>query len=233
MLPKQNIIRYELTIPSTGKVVKFRPFTVREEKSLLIANQSENLQTMVETLKAVITECVEGVEVEKLATFDLEFIMVSIRAKSVGENVRLEFECEADSSHPAIIMDLDLTKMSVKTDPIHTKKIPLFDDVGVVMKYPDISMMETMVDIESNPLEVFEMIKKCIDYIYDSEEVFHAKDQTAAEIEEFVEGLTKEQFDRIGKFFTTMPKFVHEVDYICPTCGHEHHKKIEGFSSFF
>lgn len=234
MLPKQQITMYELVVPSTGAKLKYRPFTVREQKLLMIAQQSDELKIMVDTLKEIIRACTnEKVNLDSLAVFDLEYIMATLRTKSAGETVKLEFSCDADSTHPVTIVDLDLSKIEVTKYPGHDKKIGLYDDVGVVMKYPDIGMLESLHGIEETPEMVFGIIYDCIDYIYDSDEVFHAKDQTQAELVEFIDGLTKEQFSKIENFYATMPKFTHTLQYKCATCGHEHNKVIEGFSNFF
>jgi hypothetical protein len=234
MLPKQNIMMYELTVPSNGQKVKFRPFTVREEKLLLIAQQSEDIKVMIQTLKDIIDGCTENkVEVEKLAVFDLEYIMANLRAKSVGETVRLQFDCDKDATHEAIVVDLDMTKLEVFKPDGHDKRIPLFGNVGVVMRYPDATMLETLAKIDLEPNAVFGIIYDCIDYIYDDQEIFPAKEQSEADLVQFIDGLTKEQFQRIQEFFETMPKFMHTVEYKCQTCGHEHKKRIEGFSNFF
>jgi hypothetical protein len=234
MLPKQNIMMYELTVPSTGQVVKFRPFTVKEEKLLLIAQQSDEVKTMVQTLREIITGCTEGkLDVTKLAVFDLEYIMVTLRSKSVGETIRLQFECDEDANHEPIVVDLDTTKIEIIRSDAHTKNIPLFGNVGVVMKYPDINLLESLALIENNPNIVFGIIYDCIDYIYDDQEVFPAADQSEAELVQFIDGLTKEQFAKIEDFFATMPKFLHTIEYKCSTCGHEHKKRIEGISNFF
>lgn len=234
MLPKQSITMYELEVPSSGQKVKYRAFTIREEKLLLIAQHSEDEKIMVQTLKEIIKSCTnDKLDVDSLAIFDLEYIMVSLRAKSVGETIRLEFQCDNDEKHPITTIDFDLSKITVKKTEGHTNIIPLFDDVGVKMRYPDISMMETLVQIEDDPNMIFGIIYDCIEYIYDSEEIFLASDQTEADLVSFVDSLTKEQFKKIEEFFVTMPKFSQSIEYTCTECGHKHSKNIEGFSNFF
>lgn len=234
MLPKQQIAMYTLTVPSTGQEVKYRPFTVREEKWLMLAKESSETPVMIQTLKEIIKACTEGkVDPDKLAVFDLEFIMATLRSKSVGEAVKLDFGCDADPKHDHILLDVDLSKIEVIKDPKHNKKIPLFDDVGVIMKYPDLTMLDTLMGLHENPNMIFGVIYDCIDKIYNSKEVFEASEQSEKELEEFIEGLTKDQFGRIEDFFTTMPMFSHTIEFKCPTCGKEHKKTIEGFENFF
>lgn len=234
MLPKQNIMMYEMTVPSTDAKVKFRSFTIREEKLLLIAQQSEDPKVMVQTLKEIVEACTEGkLDVNTLAIFDLEYIMTKIRSKSVGETIRLQFQCDENAEHEPIVLDLDVSKIEVKKFPGHSKTISLFGNVGITMRYPDIEMLEVLSTMEEVPNLVFGIIYDCIESIYDDQEVFLAKDQTQADLVQFVDGLTKEQFKKIEEFFETMPKFEHVIEYKCATCGHEHRKKIEGISNFF
>lgn len=235
-LPMSTITPYSMTIPSTGKKIKFRPFLIREEKMLLLAQQSEDLEVMVDTLKSMIESCVQDdVDVDSLATFDLEYMFTQIRSKSVEENVELLFRCDTCEDEKAVAkVGIDLTTLNVYKDPNHTNKIPLFDDVGIVMKYPTIEVIKTIQDSEEDDVDaIFDSVVECIDYIYSDDEVFSAKDQTREELMEFLNNLTPGQFDKIRNFFETMPKLKTEVDYNCPVCGTHHHKVLEGLSSFF
>lgn len=237
-LPVQNTPTYTLEIPSSKEKLKFRPFLVKEQKALLLAQQSEDLHVMVDTLKSVIKSCAQSkLDIDKLAVFDLEFIFSQIRAKSVGENVELFFYCDTcDDEKAKVKINIDLTKLKVENFDGHTNKIELFDDVGVVMKYPNINVVgniEKLGNVDSEIDLVFDIITECIDYIYDTNEVYHAAEQSKQELAEFINNLTAEQFSKIENFFETMPKLRQQVDYRCPVCHKEHHKVLEGLNNFF
>lgn len=234
-LPLSNTPIYNLIVPSTGKQVKFRPFLVKEEKALLIAQQSEDPVVMIDTIKNIITACVRDIDVDSLATFDIEYIFAQIRAKSVGETVELIFYCDTCTDEKAKVnLTFDLTKLEVQKDPEHTNKIELFNDVGIVMKYPSIETLTKLQNLDSAGInEVFNVITDCVDYIYNNEQVFHAKEHSKKELEEFFENLTSEQFGKVQKFFETMPKIRQDADYNCPVCNKHHHKVLEGIQSFF
>lgn len=234
-LPISATPTYNLTVPSTGKKVKYRPFLVKEEKALLIAQQSEDPVVMIDTIKSIIAACVKELDVETLATFDIEYIFAQIRAMSVGETVDLIFYCDTCTDDKAKVqMSFDLTKLKVEKGEGHTNKIELFDDVGVVMKYPSIETLTQLQKIDTSSVEqIFGVIIDCIDYIYNSEEVYYAKEHGKQELEDFLENLTSEQFNKVQRFFETMPKIRQEVDYTCPVCGKHHHKVLEGIQSFF
>lgn len=227
---------YTLTVPSSGKQMKFRPFLIKEEKTLLIAQQSEDPIVMVESLKEVIQSCIKDeVDVNELATFDLEYIFTQIRSKSVGEIIELMMLCDTCTDDKAVAkVSIDLTKIQVEKNPEHKSKIHLYQDVGIVMKYPTLDILKKMESINTNDLdEVFNIVVDCIDYIYNEEEVFHAKEQTKQELLDFLNNLSSDQFAEVQKFFETMPKLKHEIDYVCPVCSKEHHKVLEGLNSFF
>jgi ribosomal protein L44E len=227
---------YTITLPSTEKPIKYRPFLIKEEKSLLIAQQSEDPMVMVNTLKEVIKSCIKDeIDVDSLATFDLEYIFTQLRAKSVGEIVDLQLKCDTCTDEKSIAMvKVDLTKLEVKKSPEHNSKINLFDDVGIVMKYPTIEIIKKLENSNINDIEeIFDIVTQCVDYIHTTDEVFYAKEQTKEELVEFLNNLSSEQFMKVQKFFETMPKLTKEIKYNCPVCGKEHNKVLEGLSSFF
>jgi hypothetical protein len=238
-LPMMNTPTYSMVIPSTDATVKYRPFLVKEEKALLIAQQSEDAAVMVNTLKQVIESClVDKVDVSKLATFDLEYMFTQIRAKSVGETIDLIFPCDvdhgADNEKARVKISIDLTSLVVEKNPEHNARIDLFGDVGVMMKYPTIEIMKKLENLEADNLDhIFDVIAGSIDYIYQGEEIFYAKEQRHEELVQFLNNLTSEQFVKVQKFFETMPRIKKEVDYICPVCSKHHHKVLEGLQSFF
>lgn len=235
-LPSNTSPVYTLRIPSTQKFIKYRPFLVREEKALLIAQQSEDPEVMINTLKAVIVSCVkDDIDADSLATFDLEYIFTQIRAKSVGEEVELIFPCNFCNDEKARVkISFDLTKIEVLTPNNHQKKIELYNEVGVVMKYPSINVIQSIESLNTSDIDaVFSVVAKCIDYVYDGDEIFYAKEQTQKELEEFLNNLTSDQFAKIQMFFETMPKMRQEVKYTCPCCAAENHTVLEGLAAFF
>ena len=234
-LPKMNTAVYSVEIPSTGQRVSFRPFLVREQKALLLAQQSDDASTQVATLKEVIKTCVvDSIDVESLALFDVEYLFTQIRAKSVGETVELIFTCTAcDKEKNTVKKSVDLTQIPIIRDPNHTNKINLFGEVGVVMRYPNLETFKKAEGKMEDINAIMEVVIDCIDSVYSGDEVFHAKEQTKEEMEDFVMNLTKEQFDKLEKFFTTIPKFRQEIEFDCPACGTHNKTVLEGLQSFF
>jgi len=237
-LPIQNATVYTATIPSTKQEVKFRAFLVKEEKALLIAQQSEDPTIMMDTLKQIIKSCVKTeLNMDTLALFDIEYIFAQLRSKSVGELVEIIVACDIcpdEDTKARVKLSFDMSKLEVNFPADHTKKISLFDDVGVVMKYPSLSIINDLQNLDQADAEsIFKIVTKSIDYIYDGAELHYAKDQTETELKEFLENLNQEQFKKIQHFFETMPKISKDVQYDCPVCKHHHEKVIEGLSSFF
>ena len=235
-LPKMNAPLYNATIPSSKKEVKFRPFLVKEEKSLLLAQQSEDPKVMINTLKSIIENCiVDNVDVDKLATFDYEYLFTQIRAKSVGEIVELLFLCDTcDDDKAKAQVNLDISKFQVEFPEGHDNKISLFDDVGIVMKNPTLDTLDKLEKIKEGDVDsIFAVVADCMESVYTTEEVFNTKDQTKQEVIDFLENLTQEQFKKIESFFLTMPKLQQIVEYDCPVCNKHHVKMMEGLASFF
>lgn len=236
-LPMNSMPTFNLTVPTTGKQVRFRQFVVKDEKALLIAQQSEDIKVMTDTLRSVIKSCLlDDVDVDSLATFDLEYMFLQIRGKSVGETVELLFSCDNDhgeqNEKARSKVSINLSDIEVSKKPEHTNKIVLFGDVGIVMKYPTLEVASTVEDLE-NVDSVFNVIAESIDFIYQGDEIFYAKETKKEELMQFLNNLTSEQFLKIQNFFDTMPKLTYNVEYTCPLCGKEHHKTLEGLSNFF
>jgi len=238
-LPLNSTPVYSLVIPSTKKSVNFRPFLVKDQKALLLAQQSESDKVMVDTLKTVIKSCItEPIDIDSLAMFDLEYIFTQLRAKSVGETVDLIMSCDVDhgeqNKNAKVQVKVDLNQIQVTSKDDHDKKIPLWGDVGIVMKYPSVDTLKKFQTInESDTDGIFNMISQSIEYIYNSDEIFHTKDQSKEEMSEFVNNLTTEQFQKIQHFFETMPKLSYDVNYTCPVCSKHHVARLEGMDSFF
>jgi hypothetical protein len=238
-LPMMSAPTYTMVVPSSGVSVKFRPFLVKEEKALLIAQQSEDIGVMIQTLKGIINTCVlDKLDVDKLATFDLEYMFTQIRAKSVGEIIELIFPCDIDhgedNEKARVKVSIDLTTLVVEKDPNHNNKINLFGDVGVVMKYPTMDVMKRLENLDTDDLDkVFSVVADSIDYIYQGEEIFYGKEQKHEELLQFLNNLTSEQFVKVQQFFATMPRIKKEIEYTCPVCQKHHRKMLEGMQSFF
>jgi len=234
-LPKMQLPLYNVVIPSTGKEVKFRPFLVKEEKALLIAQQSEDPKVMVNTLKSIIEDCIQGIDANTLAIFDYEYLFTQIRSKSVGEIVDLVFLCDDCTDEKARTkVSMDITKFAVKFNPDHTNKIQLTNSIGIVMKYPSLDAIGELEKANAGDVDsVFKLVIECIEFIYDGDEVYNTKEQTKEEVLEFLNNLTQEQFSKIESFFDTMPKMSQPVKYDCPVCGKHHDKVLEGIESFF
>lgn len=235
-LPVYNTPVYNLTMPSSGKVIKFRPFLVKEEKALLIAQQSEDASVMIDTLKQVIKACVkDSIDVDTMPTFDLEYVFVQIRAKSVGEIVELMLRCNTCDDPKAVSrVSVDLTQLEVIKTTDNNPKIDLFDDVGIMFKFPTMKLLSKLevadiTDIDS----VIDVIADCVDYIYNSSEVFHAKEQTKEELVIFLNNLNSKQFAKIQKFFETLPRLKCELNFVCPVCSVPQKSVLEGLNSFF
>lgn len=238
-LPIMATPKYNLTVPSTGVNVKYRPFLVKEEKALLIAQQSEDITVMIDSLKGVIQDCVlDKIDIDKLAMFDIEYIFTQIRAKSVGEIVELLFPCDIDhgedNDKAKVKISIDLTSLQVDKPEGHTNKIDLFEDVGVVMKYPTMKVMTRLEELDTENIDaIFDVIADCIDYIYQGDELHYGAEQKKEELLAFLGNLTTDQFKNIQAFFTTMPKIRKEVEYTCPICSKHHKVALEGMQSFF
>lgn len=235
-LPQNSTPIYTLTIPSSGKTIKYRPFLVKEEKSLLLAQQSDNSSVMVDTLKDIISSCIKDkIDVDDLAVFDLEYIFAQLRAVSIGEKVPLIFRCtECKKDESKITINVDLRELKVEIPEGHQKKIHLFDDVGVVMKYPSIEIIRMLDESDDTDVDtLFNVVLSCIDSIYDTDQIYPAHEQTREELYIFLSNLTSEQFKKIQQFFETMPKMKKELTYNCPACGAEQHRVLEGLTSFF
>lgn len=238
-LPMMNTPTYSLVIPSTGDKVRYRPFLVKEEKALLIAQQSEDTEVMIESLKQVIGGCVlDKINVDDLATFDIEYIFTQIRAKSVGEIVELLFPCDEDHGEDQdkakLKISIDISNLEVDFPEGHSKKIDLFGDVGVVMKYPSFNVMSKLENLDvTNVDNIFDVIASCIDIIYQGEEIYYAKEQSKEELLDFLYNLTNDQFVKLQQFFAKMPKISKTVEYNCPLCGKHHSVTLEGMQSFF
>ena len=228
---------YELELPSTGKKVKYRPFLVKEEKLLVLALESEDTKQITTAIRAVLKNCIQsrGVKVDSLPTFDIEFLFLNIRGKSVGEELEVNLICpdDGETSVPVTI-NIDDIKISKSED--HTKKIQLDKSLIMEMKYPSLDeFIKNNFDFTGDPGidQSFDLIASCIDKIYNEEEVWSTADCTKKEVKEFLEQMNSLQFKGIEKFFTTMPKLSHSISITNPKTKVESTVVLEGLSSFF
>ena len=231
-LPKLATPTYELEIPSSKDKLTYRPFLVKEEKILLLANESEEESETINAIKQIINNCTfEKLNVDSLALFDLEYIFLRIRAKSVGEIVSLKLLCSDDNETYADI-SLDLEEVNVDFPVNHTNKIELTDTVGILMRYPKFSLVKLSTD-GSETEYIFKMIKECIDQIYDGDMIHERTDFNEQELDEFLESLSSEHFKLLQEFFETMPKLKHEVKFKNPKTKKQNKMTLEGMQSFF
>ena len=236
-LPKIVTPTYELELPSTGKTVQYRPFLVKEEKLLVIALESEDNKQITTAIKAVLKSCVltKGIKVESLPTFDIEFLFLNIRGKSVGEELEVNIVCPDDET-TEVGVTIDLDDIQVQRDENHTNKIKLDDTLMMEMKYPSLDeFIKSNFDFnDKNQMDQsFQLIASCIDKIYSEDEVWATADCTKREVNDFLEGMNSNQFKEIETFFTTMPKLSHTISVTNPKTKVKSDVVLEGLAAFF
>ena len=236
-LPTIATPTYELEIPSIKKVIKYRPFLVKEEKILILAMESEDTKQIANAVKEVISNCIKtkGIKVEELSTFGIEYLFLNIRGKSVGESVDVLITCPDDGT-TQVPKSIDLDDIKVKIDPNHTRDIKLDDSLSLRMRYPSLNEFikanfgsETAITVD----DTFDLICSCIEQVYNEDESWAASDCTKKELQDFVETLTSNQFKDIEKFFDTMPKLSYTINIKNPNTGIESEVLLEGLSAFF
>ena len=246
-LPRVAVPEYSMTLPSNEKEVKYRPFLVKEEKLLLMAMESEKEDEIMDAIKNVITNCVQGdINIDKLPLFDIEYIFLWLRAKSKGEVIELNYSCPKCKGKIPVSFSVEDIKIH-KADN-HSNKVELTDDLGIVLNYPDIVLQKKIASLPDDLKEVeliFKTILTCIDYIYDKEKTYSSKDHTEKEMEEFLDSLTDDQFQKLSKFYEGMPKLRHEIKLECKNkikeegkkkekaCGYTEDVVLEGLQAFF
>tara|TARA_Y100000356_G_scaffold66133_1_gene54345 strand:+ start:871 stop:1596 length:726 start_codon:yes stop_codon:yes gene_type:complete len=238
-LPKIATPSYELELPSTGKTIQYRPFLVKEEKLLVIALESEDIKQITNAIKAVIRACVltKGIKVETLPTFDIEYLFLNIRGKSVGEDIAVNITCP-DDEKTQVSVNINLDDIKVKKPEGHSKQVKLDDNLMMELKYPSLNEFIKNNfdpnDLSKNPMEQsFDLVGSCIDKIYNEDEVWAAADCTKKEITEFLDSMNSSQFKEIENFFESMPKLSHTVKITNPNTKVESDIVLEGLASFF
>jgi hypothetical protein len=229
-LPTLSFPKYQTTIPSSGKKIEYRPYLVKEEKILYIAQESGEQKQITNAIKEVITNCTFGkVDPDSLTVFDIEYIFLRLRAKSVGENSKLKIKCTKCSAQNPIEINLDEVKVLNVKEAEALKTIKLSDDIGVVLKFL------TTKDVTNLPENVtpIDMIILCIESIFDADKVYPASESTKAELVAFVESMNKEQMGKIQDFINAAPKISHDIAFTCEKCGEENKITLTGLESFF
>ena len=234
-LPKISTPTFELVIPSTKKKIKYRPFLVKEEKILVMAMESESMDDTARAITDVLSNCIltRGVKVDQLSTFDIEYLFLNVRCKSVGESIDVILTC-ADDGETKVPVTVFIDEIQVITDDAHKKDIKVDDKLTLRMKYPSLNEFIDQnfgdgIDLNTS----FDVIASCIEMIYSEEETWEAKDHTKKEWLAFIEQLNSGQFKEIEHFFNTMPKLSHTVKYTNPNTGYEGEYTLEGLASFF
>jgi hypothetical protein len=237
-LPKISTPTYELELPSSGKKIKYRPFLVREEKILIMALESEDMKQITNAIVQILSDCIltKTIKISELSTFDIEYLFLNVRAKSVGESVEVNITCP-DDEETVVQMEIEIDSIKVQKDKKHTNIIKLDDKLSMKLKYPSLDQfVENNFEINDNQSDVdksLSMITSCIEMVYDSEESWNASDCTKQELDEFIEQLNTKQFKEIENFFTTMPKLSHTIKVKNPNTGVESEVILEGLASFF
>ena len=231
-LPKLNNATYELTLPSTGEQVKYRPFLVKEQKALMIAQESEDDKQIENTLAQILSDCVlEDTDPYKMPVFDVEYLFLRIRGKSVGEKVTVRLLCP-DDEKTNVDVDINLEEVDVQMSNDHTNVIKLTKDISLVMRYPRFEDMSGF-NNESQASSLFDMIKRCVHEIHDGDTVHHRVDMSEKELDTFIESMSTQNFEEVGVFFETMPKLIHIVKAKNPKTKKKVEIPIEGLQSFF
>ena len=236
-LPKIATPTYELVLPSTDQTIQFRPFLVKEEKLLVLALESEDNKQITTAIKSVLKNCVltKGIKVEQLPTFDIEFLFLNIRGKSVGEELEVNIVCP-DDEKTQVTVDINLDDIQVQKNEEHNKQIKLDENLMMEMKYPSLDQfIKSNFDFnDKNAMDQsFELIATCIDKIYTEEEVWATADCTKKEVNDFLEQMNSGQFKLIETFFETMPKLSHTINITNPKTKVESDVVLEGLASFF
>jgi DNA-directed RNA polymerase subunit M/transcription elongation factor TFIIS len=242
MLPKLDVPIYEVKLLSSGKVIRFRPFLVKEQKLFLMASESDDAKETINVIKQVLRNCIlDDISIDELPTFDLEWLFMHLRARSVEEVVDLKYKCnntvkdekgEEDRCTGVVNFKMNLLEIEPTRHPEHTNKIQLTENLGVCLKYPSFEMIQKYESLsEANIMS--KVLVDCIDYLYDKEQVYYAKDNTKEELDEFVDNLQQKDLEKIKHFFETMPEIKKNVNFKCPKCAYEENIEIKGIQNFF
>ena len=242
MLPKIETPIYEVKLISTGKTVQFRPFLVKEQKLFLMNTENDDVESTVKVIRQVLKNCVlNDIDIDSLPVFDLEYLFMHLRARSVSEVVNLKYRCnntiksesgEEKDCGQVNEISFNVLEIEPTVSKGHTNKFQLNDKIGIVMKYPTFEIMQSTLGKAEGDV-IMELIYASIDQVYDEDTVYHMKDSTKEEIVEFIDNLQQKDLENIRVFFETMPKIEKKIDYKCKKCGYEENITLEGVQSFF
>jgi hypothetical protein len=242
MLPKLDVPIYETKLISNGEVVRYRPFLVKEQKLFLMAAESEDPKDTVNAIKQVLRNCVlDDIDVENMATFDIEYLFLQLRARSIGEVVNLRFNCNNNVTEKGeevkcgnlVKIDVNILEVNPTKNESHTNKVQITDKIGVVLKYPTFGTIDSNEIDTQDMQQILNVIVSCIDYIYDEEQVYYAKDTKKEELVEFIENMKQTDLEKLSALFTSLPKIKKDVHFHCNKCGYEEDITLEGVQSFF
>ena len=242
MLPKLDVPIYEVKLISNDKVVRFRPFLVKEQKLFLMASESEDGKETINVIRQVLKNCVlDDIDVDTMATFDLEYLFMNMRARSVEEIVDLKYKCnnvvkdengEDIACSGTVGFKFNLLEIVPTKHPDHTNQIKLTENLGISLKYPTFEMIKKYEDLDENEV-LSRVLVDCIDYIFDNEQVYYSKDSTKEELEEFIDSMQQKDLEKFKDFFDKMPEIKKEVKFKCPKCNYEEEITIKGMQNFF
>ena len=233
-LPKLETPVYETVIPSTGKTIEYRPFLVKEEKVLILALETGDTSDITRAIKDVLKACIltRGVKVDQLPTFDIEYLFLNIRARSIGETIKILVNCPDDGGQTQVSVDVDISQVQVIKDEKHSIDIDIDGNYKLRMKYPSLEQfINNNFNFRDEEQDVFKMVASCVDLVYDEETAYD--DFTEKEMVKFLEQFNSAQFKEIETFFETMPKLAHTITVTNPNTGVENEVTLEGLSSFF
>jgi hypothetical protein len=241
-LPKLDVPTYEVNLVSSGKPIRFRPFLVKEQKLFLMASESDDANEVVRTIRQVLKNCIlDDIDVDSLPTFDLEFLFMNLRARSVEEIVDLKYKCnnlvkdengEEKRCGGEVEIKLNLLEIKPTKNPNHTNKIQITDNLGICFKYPTFEMVQKYENLSENEV-MLSVLVDCIDYIYDKENIYYAKDSTRDELVEFIDNLQQKDVEKFEVFFETIPEIKKDVHFKCGKCGYEEDIVLKGLQNFF
>ena len=235
-LPKLDTPTYELKIPSTGQMLKYRPFLVKEEKILLVAQESGKTEDIARATIQIINACTfDKIDANKIPMFDAEYILLQLRAKSIGEKTKMKLLCQ-DDMKTFVETEIDLTEIEVLMEPGHTNKIILDEEknLGIVFGYPTYELATQGVDMSGTDVDaIFKMLTSCVDHIFEGETIYNSKDMKKEDLIEFIDSMKTSQFEKVQKFFETMPKLAREYTMTNPNTGVKSSVILKGLNDFF
>ena len=242
MLPKLDIPIFETKLISSGKTVKFRPFLVKEQKLLLMVNQGDDIKEAITVVKQVLKNCiVDDINIDDLPSFDLEWLFLNLRAKSVNEIVDLKYQCNnivkdenGENKQCSSVEKFQIKLLDIKPTKgeNHTDKIQLSEKLGVVMKYPTFEMIAKLENKSEDEI-LMDLLVNCIDYVYDEDNIYRTKDLPKEEVVEFIDSMQQKDLEKIQEFFETAPKLKHTINFGCKKCGYKEDIPVEGLQNFF